>query len=249
MLVSPESQCFSVFGFSIYYYGVILAFAIFVGITLADKIAKKYYNQIFVYEQAFYLVIMGLLGARLYFCLLTNNCLHLLNIRNGGLSIHGAIIAGVLTLYFFSKKYKFSFLKLCDIYAVSLPLAQSIGRWGNYINSEAFGKPTEYFLKLYIAPYFRPLEYENYKYFHPTFLYESILDLLLFFVLYKLIIKKHKNAGFISGIYLISYAVIRSLIEPLRLDCTSFLFNIPVPIIISVIMACVGVYLIKVSSK
>lgn len=249
MIVSPVTQSFSVFGYSIYYYGIILAIAIFIGVSLADKVAKKYYNQTFVYEQAFYLVIAGLLGARLYFCLLTQNCLNILNIRNGGLSIHGAIIAGIITLYIFSKKNKFSFLKLCDIYAVALPLAQAIGRWGNYVNSEAFGKPTENFLKLYIAPYFRPLEYENFQYFHPTFLYESILDLVLFFVLYKLIIKKHKNPGFISGVYLISYAIIRSFIEPLRLDCTSFLFSIPIPIMVSVIMACAGLFLIKVSSK
>lgn len=253
MIVSPPFQYFSVFGLNIYYYGLILAFSIFVGFLLADKIAKKFYNINIILDNAFFIIILGILGARLYYCILNYKTyfetpIRILNLREGGLSIHGAIIGGVIALLILSKRFNIKLLQLSDIFAVILPLSQAIGRWGNYFNSEAFGAPTNSFLKLYISPNFRPLGYESYNYFHPTFLYESVLDLILFILLYKFILKKYyKTTGLISGIYLIGYSIIRLIIEPLRLDCTAFLLNIPIPIFVSIITIIIGAILTKKS--
>lgn len=256
MIIAPCCQYLSMGNLKIYIYGIILAFAIYVGINLADKLAVKFYNINTMYEQAIILIIFGLLGARLYFCLLNfqtyfNDPIRILNIREGGISIHGAIFTGLLTIYFLSKKYNYKFLNVYDIFGVILPLAQSIGRWGNFFNSEAFGHPTNNpILKLYVAPEYRPIEFIDYNYFHPTFLYESFLNLILFIIMYKIFFKKmYKKQGLLSGIYLVGYSIIRLLIEPLRVDCTSFVFNIPVPIFISVLLLGVGVIFILYALK
>ena len=257
MLISPSLQYFSLFGYNIYFYGIVLAIAIFIGFYLANKIAKKYYNITTILDNSIFIIFSGLFGARLYYCILNSHIyfeqpIRILNIREGGLSIHGAIIAGIISIYVLAKKFNYNFNQLCDIFAVILPLSQAIGRWGNFFNSEAFGQPTNSILKLYIAPHFRPLGYEQFDYFHPTFLYESMLDTILFIILYKFALKKYYNfPGTLSGIYLVGYGIIRLLLEPLRLDCTSFLVNIPVPMIISIIMLCIGCFLIKnsLSSK
>lgn len=253
MLVSPKIQYFSILGLKVYYYGIIMAFAICLGFLLANRIAKKYYQIDKLLDYAIYLICSGLIGARLYFCLINYQTYfeapsRIFNLREGGLSIHGAILGGIITLWILSKKYKHSFLQLCDIFAITLPLSQSIGRWGNFFNSEAFGLPTNNFLKLYIAPHFRPVSYESFEYFHPTFLYESVLDILLFFILYKFVLNKYPHStGLFSGVYLTCYSIIRLTIEPLRVDCSTFFFNIPIPIIASLIFAIVGLYLIKQS--
>jgi phosphatidylglycerol:prolipoprotein diacylglycerol transferase len=252
MIVSPQIQSVSLFGINIYFYGMILSFAIFVGFSIVDKLVKTYYQQTFVYEQAIILTLSGLLGARFYFCILNYSYyiqepLKVFNIREGGLSIHGAIILGVITLAYLSKTSKIKALNLTDVYAVAFPLSQSIGRFGNYFNSEAYGLPTNLPWKLYIAPHYRPLKYINCSYFHPTFLYESILDVILFAVLFFIYKKYHKKTGLTSGLYLILYSIIRLLVEPLRIDCTSYICGIPLPIIMSFIMILVGSALIFIS--
>lgn len=254
IIFSPATQYFSVFGFEIYFYGVILAVAIFIGFFVSNKIATQLYNKNFVYNQASILIIGSLLGARLYYCLLNysyyiKNPITFFYFREGGLSIHGAILTGILLIFLLSKHYNYNFLKLCDIYAVSLPLAQSIGRWGNFFNSEAFGIPSYSFFKLYIAPQYRPIDYSVNNYFHPTFLYESILDFILFIILLSLIKKMNKFSGFVSGLYLLGYSTIRIWIEPLRLDCSSYLFGFPIPIIISVLLTIIGIGLIIFALK
>lgn len=257
ILVSPSSQYFSVMRFNIYYYGIILAISIFIGFFVADKIAKKFYNINSIYDNSIFVICSGLICARLYYCIINyqiyfESPLRILNFREGGLSIHGTIIGGIISLIILSKINKLNFLKLCDIFSLILPLSQSIGRWGNFINSEAFGLPVNSFIKLYVAPSFRPLNYINFEYFHPTFLYESVLDILLFVILYKFIFKKYyERTGIVSGVYLLGYSLIRLFIEPLRIDCQTFLFNTPIPIIASLIMALIGLYLVKrgLSSK
>ncbi len=255
MLVSPSIQYINLLGIHIYIYGIVLALAIFIAVKITDIIAKKEYNINFIYEQSIFIIISGLIGARLYYCLANfntylENPLRTLNIREGGLSIHGAIIAGILAIFLFSKKYNINFFKLCDLYALTMPLAQAIGRWGNFFNSEAYGLPTNSILKLYVSPEFRVEQYEQFNYFHPTFLYESVLNFLLFLFLYFFIFKRYKNHyGIISGAYLAIYAIIRMLIEPLRLDCTTYICIIPLPIIASIFMFIIGIFIVSFSLK
>ena len=159
----------------------------------------------------------------------------ILAIRHGGISIHGAILGGLVGLIIFAKRRKLSVAKLCDVSSIGLALAQSIGRWGNFFNSEAFGTPTNLPWKLYIAPQYRPIPYQDVNYFHPTFLYESVLDLAIFGIL-VLILKKgwNKKEGNLAFIYLILYSVARIFVETLRIDSVRDIFGIPVAIFVSI---------------
>lgn len=243
MFCAPDSVYFNIFGFPVYYYGVILAFAIFTGILISNKIAlKDYYMPAVIPNIAASVIIGGIVGARLYYCILNysvyfKNPVEIFAIREGGLAIHGAILGGIIVLIFHAKRNNIEFLKLCDIFAMGLPIAQAIGRWGNFFNSEAFGLPTDLAWKLYVRQPYRPDAYFSSEYFHPTFLYESILDIFIFIVLYYLVKPKNKdNIGVISAWYLLLYSIVRFFIEFLRVDCIKYICGIPVPQIVSIII-------------
>ncbi|MCQ2739567.1 MAG: prolipoprotein diacylglyceryl transferase [bacterium] len=233
---------------NIYFYGVILALAIVAGTLFSEHIATKYFElkKETIIDLAPYLIIFGILGARLYYCCLNYDFYlrfptEILAIRHGGISIHGAILGGIVGLWIFSVKRKLNMIKLADVTVVGLALAQSIGRWGNFFNSEAFGRPTELAWKLYIAPQYRPVPYENYEYFHPTFLYESILDFILFIILYKIVqSKKNGNDGNLALIYLILYSIIRIFVEYYRIDSVVYIYGIPVAIIVSILLVVIA---------
>ncbi|MCM1265709.1 MAG: prolipoprotein diacylglyceryl transferase [Candidatus Gastranaerophilales bacterium] len=222
---------------------MILAFAIFIGIVTANKIAlKEYFMPAVIPNIATSVVIGGIVGARLYYCLLNYNIylqnpIEIFAIREGGLTIHGAILGGLIVLIYQAKKNRIELLKLCDIFAMGLPIAQAIGRWGNFFNSEAFGLPTDLPWKLFIKQPYRPDEYFSNQYFHPTFLYESILDIFIFIILYYLIVPKNKdNYGYVSAWYLLLYSIVRFFIEFLRVDCVKYIYGIPVPQIVSIVI-------------
>ena len=247
---SPGDIVFSIGGFSIYYYGIIMAFACFVGVWTSYKVFRRFNkdkNFEEIWDFAAYLLIFGFLGARLYYCMLNPvyyfyNPLEILNFREGGLSIHGGIIAGIIALVLLSKKYKLPVLNTLDAFVCGTALAQSIGRWGNFFNSEAFGSPTNLPWKLYISPSHRPEQYISYEYFHPTFLYESILDLfgfgILTFILFKFG-KKYSGVSFFA--YLTVYSVIRFFVERIRIDSALDIGSLHVAEIMSVILFVIGI--------
>jgi phosphatidylglycerol:prolipoprotein diacylglycerol transferase len=170
--------------------------------------------------------------------------LEIFSIRQGGLSIHGMIIVGIVALWGFAKFYKLSFLKLCDVFLCASALAQSIGRWGNFFNSEAFGLPTNLPWKLYIPYSHRPLQYINFEYFHPTFLYESILDFLIFVILFLCFKKLSQKSGTIAAMYLIMYSLVRIFVEHLRIDSVLNIAGFPIAQIVSVVMLICGLAVI-----
>jgi len=243
IFTSPGEVALTVCGFDIYYYGIFLAIAICVSIFCANYVADRYYhyNNI-ILDVSPYILSFGVIGARLYYCILNYNYyfttpIEFFAIRNGGLSIHGAIFAGALTLLYYCKKNHLNFSKLCDILAIALPLGQAIGRWGNFFNSEAFGIPTTLPWKLYISPEHRPLEYFNSSYFHPTFLYESLLDLFIFFIMIIILKKNNKfKSGVLACIYLILYSLARIFVEYFRIDSNFRILNIAFPIWISLLI-------------
>lgn len=242
MFESHSQIICTIFGFHIYFYGVILAVAIVTGTLVADYIGTKFFNlkKETIIDLSPYLVIFGILGARLYYCLLNYEFYlkfptEILAIRHGGISIHGAIFGGLIGLIIFARRHKISIPKLCDISVIGLVLAQAIGRWGNFFNSEAFGTPTNLPWKLYIAPQYRPIPYTEVEYFHPTFLYESVLDLILFFILFYIVKNnKQKKDGNIALVYLIAYSIIRIFVENIRLDSVCYVHGIPIAIVVSV---------------
>lgn len=234
----------TIFGVHIYFYGIILAFAIIVGTFLSDYVGEKFFElkKETIIDLSPYLVIFGIIGARLYYCILNYDFYlrfptEILAIRHGGISIHGAILGGLIGLIIFAKRHNLSIIKLADTSAIGLALAQSIGRWGNFFNSEAFGTPTNLPWKLYIAPQYRPIPYNNVEYFHPTFLYESVLDFIVFIILF-LVAKNYKNkkGGDIALLYLILYSIVRIFVEHFRIDSVCYICGIPIATIVSLII-------------
>ena len=241
MFQSPGDVAFNFFGYPVYYYGIIQASEIFVGIYCAYLLYKKYYEASKaqnIIDFSPWIIIIGILGARFYYCLVnfsyyTAHPFEIFYIRQGGLSVHGMIIVGICGLWWLSKKYKMSFLQLIDSFLCGTALAQSIGRWGNFFNSEAFGAPTNLPWKLFIPISHRPTEFINYEFFHPTFLYESILDILIFVLLLVLFKRLSKTPGLVACIYLILYSFARILVESCRVDSVLNIAGIPIAQIMS----------------
>lgn len=258
MLASPGDIAFWIGSVPVYYYGIIMAISLLFGGGVAYFITKKFYlelNSEIIYDIYPHIIIGAILGARIYYCLLSynyysQNPLEILQIWHGGISIHGAIIGGLIGGIIYAKRHKLPILKLCDIFSYGLILGQALGRWGNFFNSEAFGRPTESFLKLYIPIYKRPLEYMQYNYFHPTFLYESILDVCIFLILFFVIRKLAKNNdGIIFFSYLILYSIVRIIIEQVRIDSVLNIFGIPIAQIVSVLIILIGTIAIAIVPK
>lgn len=250
ILSSPGDIACNVGPVSLYYYGIIMALALLVGVFTAYIITKKFYPEVspeIIYDISPMIIIFAVLGARIYYCALNYDYylqfpIEILQTWHGGLSIHGAIIGGLLGGIIYAKKHKLPVLKLCDIFSYGLILGQAIGRWGNFFNSEAFGLPTQGFLKLYIPICKRPIQYMQYEYFHPTFLYESLLDLVIFLILFFVIRKIVKGKdGIIFFSYLILYSVARIFVEQLRIDSALNLYGIPIAQIVSVVIIIISI--------
>ncbi|PLV58748.1 prolipoprotein diacylglyceryl transferase [Thermotoga sp. KOL6] len=175
-------------------------------------------------ELVFYGVIFGIIGARLYYVLFNlryyRDFWSVLKVWEGGLAIHGAIIGALLTgfLYVLLKKPSFSFLQATDLFTSVLPLGQAIGRWGNFFNYEAFGVPTNLPWKMFVPEPYRPLVYKDYAFFHPTFLYESLWDLAVFFILSAFYRKYREKPGEVTCLYFVLYSLGRIAVERLRVD-------------------------------
>ena len=236
--------------FTIHWYGIIIALAIIFGFSLVMYLSKKNNISSDFFLDFFIIGIpIGVIGARIYFVLFNfsyyfNNPFQIIAIWKGGLAIHGAIIGGLVVLILLTKKRKISFWKVTDILAPALILGQAIGRWGNFINQEAYGSiVSEKFIN-YFPAFIKNQMYIEGGYRHPTFLYESVWNILIFFLLIWLINKEFKKDGDVFFTYLIGYSIGRFFIEDLRTDSLMFL-NIQVAQLISgllIIFALVMLY-------
>ena len=223
--------------FAIAYYGITIAIGMIGGIFLAAAIAKKTgQDPDTYYDLALYAIIFALIGARLYYVIFqweyySQDLTRILNVREGGLAIYGGVIASIITVYVFSKVKNLKFGLLVDTAGPGLVLGQCIGRWGNFFNREAFGGYCDNLFAMQIpVSAVRNSEitaqlWENvveingilYIQVHPTFLYESLWNLCLLFVL--LVYHKHKKFdGEVFLLYLLGYGAGRFWIESLRTD-------------------------------
>ena len=257
MFTSPSQIVFSINGLNIYWYGIIMALAIAVGTLVSDWIGAKYFElkKETIIDMAPYLIIFGIIGARIYYCLMdfgfyTRFPSEILALRHGGISIHGAIIGGIIGLIIFAKRHNLSVKKLCDVSCIGLVLGQAIGRWGNFFNSEAYGTPTNLPWKLYIAPQYRQIPFQDTEFFHPTFLYESILDLAIFGILIYLIkTSKLKKEGNLALLYLVMYSIARIIVETYRIDSVRYIFGFPVAIVVSAGIIVLSAILFYINNK
>lgn len=231
----------------IYWYSVTMLTAILLGMYLALKESKHYKMKDYMSDLVTYLIIFGIIGARLYYVIFRfdsykNNLLDIFKIWEGGIAIYGAIIGGIIAIIYFAKKNNQSIIRTTDILVPSLILGQAIGRWGNFFNGEAHGgEVTLSFLeKLHLPEFIIEGMYINGTYYHPTFLYESIWCLIGFIIL--IIIRKltKRKEGVITYSYFIWYGIGRLFIEGLRTD-SLYLFNIRVSQLVSIVLIIIGI--------
>ena len=226
------------FGLEVRWYGILIATGILLGVITALREAKRVgFDEETLLDLFIWAVPLSVIGSRLYYVIFTwdtyrDNPIEALNIRSGGLAIHGAIIAAILVTIIFTKVRKVEFWTIADISAPSIILGQAIGRWGNYANQEAHGGPTNLPWGIMI---------KGVK-VHPTFLYESIWNLGVFFFLLWYGRKKQKVKGEVFLLYLALYSFIRFFIEGLRTD-SLMLGQIRVAQLISIIGIIIPAYI------
>ena len=219
-----DSEAFSIFGASIAWYALIICFGMVLGVTYVIYRAKKIgISSEEVLDFALFVIPIGVLGARLYYVLMDLDNFHslwdVLNIRGGGLAIYGGIIAGALTVFGVCKYKKINFLAFADCIVPALVMAQAIGRWGNFMNGEAFGEITDSFLRMGIlnGNSIYTFGTREMVYVHPTFLYESLWN-ILGFIGVNIFYKHKKYDGQIFLMIFGWYGLGRMLIEGLRMD-------------------------------
>ncbi len=208
-----DKIAFTIFGVDIAWYGLLIATGMILGVLLAIKRSKDIsINEEVVYDIALWSIPAGVLGARIYYVIFnldyySADWSRVLQFRQGGLAIHGGIIVGFIVGYLICKKNNVKFLTMADVVAPSMILGQAIGRWGNYFNQEAYGRPTN-------LPWAITIDGVN---VHPTFLYESIWNIvvMIWLIYYT---KRKKAEGEVFFFYLILYSLGRFFIEGLRTD-------------------------------
>ncbi len=242
LLRSPGSQLVNLGFFSIKWYGLLIALSIILGLNLSKKLARyRGIDPHLVSEILPSLILSSIIGARIYYVIFEYrqfsgdnfftpirifniylNIPSFLAIWEGGIAIHGALLGGFLSIYLFCKSKKIPLKIFLDLLMPSVILGQAIGRWGNFFNNEAFGIPTNLPWKVFIPLSNRPIIFSNSQFFHPTFLYESLWNLLIFIILIYVFNKQNKDnsilPGLITCLYLITYSFGRFWIEGLRID-------------------------------
>ena len=232
-----DRVAFSIFGIDIYWYAILIITGVLIGAKFAQKeFVKRGFDEDFIYDMLFVILPLAIIGARAWYVIFEwdmykNDPIQILNFRAGGLAIHGGILFAIIGIYFYAKKKEIPLIDILDVMAPSLAFGQAIGRWGNFVNGEAHGTPTNLPWAIIV---------DGVK-VHPTFLYESIGDFLIFLFLinYR---KKNPKKGIQTGIYFMTYGILRFFVEGLRTD-SLMIGQIRMAQLTSVIYLIVGIYL------
>jgi phosphatidylglycerol---prolipoprotein diacylglyceryl transferase len=225
MFPSPGAIAFQIGPLVIRWYGILMATSIVVGLWLAYREAKREgLPADDLVSACQWAVLAGLVGARVWEVVFNWDYYgrypgKILAVWEGGLAIHGGLVIGPLVGMWLAARWKIPVLRGLDVAAPSIALGQAIGRWGNFFNEEAFGRPTDAPWRLYISPTHRPPGYGQFEYFHPAFLYESLWDLAVFGLLVLWLRPRlAARPGALFFMYVGLYSVGRFAIEALRLD-------------------------------
>lgn len=256
MFQSPGPIALHLGPIAIHWYGILIGIGILLCYWYAISEARRRgLSKEPIDDMAFWVIFAGVIGARLYYVLFNlpfyfDHPAEILQIWKGGLAIHGALLFGAAAYFFFCVRHKLSPLLYVDLIIPGVLLAQGLGRFGNFFNNEAFGTPTNLPWKLFIPEENRPEGFIDFSYFHPTFLYESLWNLLGFFLLvflsrkffpthYKL--QTTHSSGAILFFYLIFYSFGRFFIESLRTD-SLYIGPLRTAQIMSVILFALGLF-------
>ena len=227
----------------VYWYGIIIAIGLLIGALISSTCAKKEnLKSDVIIDLLIYGVPSALICGRLYYCLFSissyiDRPLKIFAVWEGGIAIYGGIIGAIISTAIYCKHKKLHWKKVFDVGILGVITGQFIGRWGNFVNAEAYGSETN-------LPWRMEIYGENnvLTAVHPTFLYESIGCLIIFIILMILRNLKKIKPGQIASIYFIFYGIIRFFIESLRQD-SLMLFNLKVAQLVSIIMIIIGLYL------
>ena len=251
---------FYIGSFKIYFYGIIIMLGVLVAVLISYYRATRYgQDKELIWDMLPWLLVSGIIGARLWHVLTPSKSLgvganyyfthpiEIFNIRNGGLGIPGAVIGGAIGLWLFSNKKSLNFLIWADIISPGLAIAQAIGRWGNFFNQELYGPPTNLPWRIYIDPSHRLPGYEEFSYFHPMFLYESLWNLCNFLLLIFISRKKNQRnrSGELFFIYMVVYSLGRFFLEFIRLDA-SFIAGINANQLTMLVVGIFGIVMILI---
>jgi len=251
----PDPVAFTIGNLTIHWYGLIMALSVIVALLLSLHIAKR--REIpkeDIIDASFWLIIGGLIGARLYEVGLewdyySTHLEMIPQLWKGGLAIHGAIIGGLIALGIFVRRKQYNIWNITAVILPGFALAQSIGRWGNWFNQELFGTPTLRPWGIPIDLLHRPFKYEVFTYFHPVFLYESLGLLVIAALLYFMARKKDFPCAIIVAAYLIMAGALRFRLEYIKSDITPIILGLRWPQIASLLMILAGVVIcLKVSA-
>ena len=225
MFASPGAIALQLGPLAIRWYGLLIATGVLLGTTLAHREAiRRGQDPDVLLNGIVFTVLISLVGARLYYVLFnwdyySAHPSKIVAVWEGGLAIHGGLIAGAITTALYCRYAHLSLPVMTDIMSPCVAIGQAIGRWGNFFNQEAFGTPTGLPWKLYIDPAHRPPQYAGFEYFHPTFLYESLWNFLVFFLLWFGLRKRLQlRPGALTLCYLGLYSIGRFFVEGLRTD-------------------------------
>lgn len=253
-----DPVAFNLGPFAVTWYAIFIVFGLLLGAFIAAKEStKQNLKEEDLYDMLFYLLIFSFLGARTWYVLFDgtyylDNPSEIIKIWNGGLAIHGGIVGGASYLLYYAKKRNLNPFTLTDLAAPSLILGQAIGRWGNFMNGEAHGGETTFeFLKetLHLPNFIVEGMHIGNRYYHPTFLYESIWNLIGFAIIMLVIRPKYRlNPGIITGFYLMWYGFIRTFIEMMRTDALMF-GPVKVAQLTSIAMFIAGIFIIAIKRK
>lgn len=214
MRYTGDGVAFHLFGLEVRWYGVFIVIGMMLAVLFAGKEAKRRgLKEEDISDLSLYMLPLGIVGARIWYVIFEweryrGDFFKMINVREGGLAIQGGIIAALIVAYFYARKRDIYFLRLTDIAFPFVAMAQSIGRWGNFTNNEAYGTPTELPWGLWIGE----------QRVHPTFLYESMGTMAIFLFLLWFTRKKIKWDGQATAWYLILYGTVRFFVEGFRTD-------------------------------
>lgn len=251
LLASIDPVAFSLGPISVRWYGVIIATGIVIAFLVGQReMVKRGLHVEFLTDLLIWAVPLAIVGARIYYVTFEwdaykDKPAEIIAIWNGGIAIHGALIASVIVAYVFTKKRNTSFLKVADILAPSILIGQAIGRWGNFINQEAHGgEVTRTFLEnLFLPDWIINHMYIDGAYYHPTFLYESMWSLVGIVIL-LLLRKVNLVRGEMFFFYMIWYSIGRFFIEAMRTDSLYVIGELRAAQLVSVIAIVIAVVLI-----